>query len=193
MRLNRIIRDQIVSGAMAKLYDKRKAIVDAGAELAHACYEIALSESERKAAATLAAAKGVDWVTIPSNVVSFNVAGQHVAFVYWASHQKAKPIYVPISYYRGNRIGNAISIDKHAKLVDRVRAWQSDTQAHEALENSTRKSLTTLVKSVGSTERLFKAWPEGKEFYSSPPLPEAPARLPAIQMDALNKALGLSA
>lgn len=193
MRLNRNIRLQIVDGAMKTLFDKGQSFIDTGAELAADCYQVALGEDVRKAAALLASAKGCEWVTCPRNMVSFSVAGQHMVFEYHLKHQKIRPIYVPRNYYNGERLGTVITLEKHAELVERVRAWQGAMQDHNKLVTTTYKSLETLVKSVGSTESLFKVWPEGAKFYTSPPLPDNPAKLPALQMQALNEALGLAA
>lgn len=189
MRLNAAVRREITHNATKTLHDRRVAMGKREAELAVRCYDAAFTLAIRKAIKTVVAIDHphMRWFK-REHRLTFNVAGQTVQL----SAAEAHP--VPQGYYVSLTMGSPITIEQNKALVNDVRAWQADSEKLKSEISIAEKTLATLLKTVGSTETLFKAWPEGKKFYSTPPLtPASKISVPAVQMQALNTMLGLTA
>lgn len=195
MRLNSAIRDEITRGAFKVLYERREVLYQREHALCIKCYQAALPVAFRNKLDELQdAAKELNhnqnWLNL-SNMINFNVGGQY--------HKLALPpdstLAVPWQYFSGHdKLGKPIDRDKHSKLVDDVWALAADWETYKKDLKTAEVTMKQLLKGVGSTESLFKVWPEGKKFYSTPPLtPTVKVGLPAVQVEALNKMIGLTA
>lgn len=185
MRLNKDVRLQITRGAMKKLDEEVAALAKEESLLCQRCYDTAVPKAVRDALGGVANLDDT-WVN-KTYEFQFNVAGQYVRL------KCSTPLMAPYRYTPyGCTFGKPVTMESHEKLVERVRKWQGDSLDLKRRCTQTKQTLETLLKTVGSTDSLFKVWPEGKKFYSVPPLQQPPTiQLPAVQMEALNKALGL--
>lgn len=186
MRLNANVRAEIIRNATEKLRLRELALCKTSDRLGLACYKIAVDAAVRKAAALMPD----NWLE-KTLTISFNVAGQSVVL----TCNPALP--VPARYrgsYGGQYLGKAITLTDHPELVREVREWQHDIEQFKQDKKVAEQTLHAMLKHVGSTDSLFKLWPEGKKFYSVPPLtPQVRTGVPAVQMQKLNEMLGLSA
>ncbi len=183
MRLNANIRSQIHRAAMKKL-DEEQTAHDARTSALCAKLHALAWPSEIIKAANKLHSLSVSWLRLNNRFV-FNVAGQYVDMT-------CSPALVsPANSYNGSVQGGRIT-DKDA--VEEVRKWQADDEDLKDRVSRARKTLDAILKSVGSTDSLFKIWPEGQKFYTAPPLVPGPGKyhVPAVQMQALNEMLGLS-
>lgn len=188
MRLNTAVRAEITRNAVKTLYERRVAMEEREAALAVRCWTNAFTPKEHTALQMVqdSSDKPMRWLKFEHRL-TFNVAGQTVRL----RAKEAHP--VPQGYYTSCPLGNPITISQNKTLVNDVRAWQADSEELKSEISIAEKTLATLLKTVGSTETLFKAWPEGKKFYSAPPLtPASKISVPAVQMQALNTMLGLT-
>lgn len=194
MRLNKAVRMEIMRNASKVLDDRLKALCQREYVLSNECYYVAVLPSVRSAIKDIENAapqarsgeRGSPWLDY-SHHVAFNVAGQHIKLTC------SPALAVPNRYSQYNTLGKPITMDKHRKLVEMVQTWTNDWAQYIKDKAAADNTLNALLKSVGSTETLFKVWPEGKKFYSSPPLtPIVKTGVPAVQMEALNKMIGLT-
>jgi hypothetical protein len=188
MLLNSALRSTIKYNALKTILDREIAMEKREHALALRCYNAALPVNVRNALAKVdELSPNVKWFNT-NRQAGFNVAGQRMTF------HTGENTRVPHNYWaHTNSIGKAITLEDNEKLVNEVRAWQDESEKLKAERKTAEKTLDVLLKSVRTTESLFKVWPEGKKFYSSPPLPAGqPSHLPAVQMDMLNKMLGLN-
>jgi hypothetical protein len=188
MRLNAAVRSEITHNATKVLLEREKALEAREQLLAARCYVAAYPVQLRHAFQGVIALSKAEFFKTRRDI-RYNVAGQGVVLV-------AKDfLVVPHQYYVYNEnVGVAITLKDNEKLVTDVRAWQADKEQFTKDKSLAQATLKTMLKSVGSTDSLFKIWPEGKKFYSSPPLtPQVKTGVPAVQMQALNSMLGLSA
>lgn len=188
MRLNAAVRREITHNATKALHDRKVAMGKREDALAVRCWVNAFTPKERIALQRVqeSSDKPRRWLKCEHRL-TFNVAGQTVQL----NAAEAHP--VPQGYYISFTMGNPITIEHNKTLVNDVRAWQADSEKLKSEISIAEKTLETLLKTVGSTETLFKAWPEGKKFYSTPPLtPASKISVPAVQMQALNTMLGLT-
>lgn len=187
MRLNAEMRAEIKRFAMAQLNKERQTFALIEQELMVECYNIVVPKATRDAIAAL----GAKWFKHDGSL-SFNVAGQTVRFTQanLANPKKIIPFPVP-PHHQYDTLG-VIAYDKHKKLVDRIRDWQGKVEKEQADYETAVKTLDQLLKSVSTVEKLKQYWPEGKDFFSSPPCQaRAASGVPAVQIEALNKMLGL--
>lgn len=189
MRLNAAVRQEITRNASKALLNRAIKLAKWQEELAVKCHHAAVDVKLRKAIEAvheLGAPNG--WVK-QEHYVMYNVGGQNVRL---RSHLPQ-----PVTYnYQAawGALGKPIGFDKHEKLINEVREWQAADEQLTKDKSQAETTLKAMLKSVGSTETLFKVWPEGKKFYSSPPLtPQVKTGVPAVQMQALNEMLGLNA
>lgn len=195
MRLNSAIRAEITRGAFKLLFERRGALDKREHALCIKCYQAALPVAFRNKLDELQdAEKGINsnqkWLNF-AHRLNFNVGGQY----HKLSLPPGSELPVPRQYYSGqDKLGKAIDREKHSKLVDDVWALAADWEVYKQDLKIAEVTMKQLLKGVGSTESLFKVWPEGKKFYSTPPLtPTVKVGLPAVQVEALNKMIGLTA
>jgi hypothetical protein len=187
MRLNKAVREEITRNALKALRDRRDAMDKRETALAVLCYNVAVPKDIRDMLEACDRVTDKLWLD-RALIVSFNVAGQHVRM------RLAEAVVVPFRYQHYNGLGRAITMEKHEALVNKVRALQGDWETYKSDLALAERTMKSLLKTVGSTETLFKAWPEGKKFYATPPLtPQSKISVPAVQMQSLNTLLGLKA
>lgn len=185
MRLNAAVREEITKNATKTLQERKKALLLREHALCLECYRVALGPKLLELVTALEA-ENSNWLDHTVHL-AFNVAGQHIKL------RAETHLPTPHFYQNYNTLGKPITMDKHRPLVERVQAYTNDWAQFEKDKERAETTLKTVLKSVGSTESLFKVWPEGKKFYSSPPLtPIVKTGVPAVQMQALNEMLGLS-
>jgi Nucleotide modification associated domain 5 len=80
---------------------------------------------------------------------------------------------------------------KTKDLCQAIRTLANDKETLKTERKAAETSLRVLLKGAASLEKLFKMWPEGKKFYSTPPLVVEISNLPEVQMVELNKMLGI--
>jgi hypothetical protein len=194
MRLNSAIRAEITRGAFKLLFARSEALAKQEHALCIKCYQAALPVSFRdKLDALQAEATALNrnqrWLNFGLKL-NFNVGGQYHSL----SLPRDSEFPVPLHAGWNDRIGKPIDREKHSKLVDDVWALAADWETYKKDLKVAEVTMKQLLKGVASTESLFKVWPEGKKFYSTPPLtPTVKIGLPAVQVEALNKMIGLTA
>lgn len=194
MRLNGEMRHEIKRFAIAKLDAQRHSFALVEQELLVDCYNAAIPASTRAMIAELEKHPlhtNVRWMDYDTSL-RFNVAGQTVAL--GQNHlPSGKHIMfaVPHNFWHQNL--GTFTVDKHPSLVARVRDWQGKVENEEANYKLAVKTLDALLKSVSTVEKLKQYWPEGRDFFSSPPCQtRAASGVPAVQIEALNKMLGIT-
>lgn len=80
--------------------------------------------------------------------------------------------------------------DKFRKLSEAVMACVEAKETLRQDEKKAREALYKALTRVTTLEKLFTAWPEGKAFYSAPPL-EKPLAVPTIRFHDVNQMIGL--
>jgi hypothetical protein len=193
MRLNREMRREIRQFAMAKLQKQRQsfALVEQG--LMVECYNAVVPAATRVLIADLDKhiVNGYAWVRY-DEIFQFNVAGQTVSLGQANITDATLRIRLPAPYRIWHTPLGVITLDKHKKLVERVRDWQGKVEQENMDFETAVKTLDCLLKSVSTVEKLKQYWPEGKDFFSSPPCEtRAASGVPALQIEALNKMLGI--
>jgi Nucleotide modification associated domain 5 len=192
MRLNGEMRTEIKRFALAKLDKERQLFAEVEQKLLIDCYNAVVPLATQKMIAALEKARvgGNPWVAYNS-ATSFNVAGQRV-YLGQINIPVDKRITVALPSGLWSGPLGTITMDKHAKLVERVRDWQGKVEKEKADYETAVKTLDLLLKSVSTVEKLKQYWPEGRDFFSSPPCQtRAASGLPAVQIEALNKMLGI--
>jgi len=189
MRLNAAVRSEIIHNATKTMIERERALELREQALATRCYEIAMPAKLRQAFELVKELAGGKEYLSTRKEVRFNIAGQGIVLT-------AKDFLVVSHPYHSwhDNVGKAITLKDNEKLVTEVRQLLADKEQLKKDRAQAETTLKTILKSVGSTESLFKLWPEGKKFYSTPPLtPQVKTGVPAVQMQALNTMLGLSA
>lgn len=190
MRLNVRIRAEITANATKALRERRAVLDRREYDLCARCYDVAIPAAVRTHIKAIMEFGGkVAWFELARSI-QFNVAGETHAL-----KADTNALAVPYRFGSGYNytLGNAITLDKHADLVDDVRTLAHDWAKYKADLDKAERTLKTLLKHSGSTESLFKVWPEGAKFYSTPPLtPTIKVGVPALLMQDVNKILGLT-
>lgn len=193
MRLNKEMREEIRHFAMAKLQKQRHGFALVEQELLIDCYNAVIPPSTLVLIETLEKKPvgNFKWFDYDAEI-SFNVAGQTVRLSQASIFPLDKRIMLPVPYQFYSAALGVITIVKHKALVERVRDWQSKVEKEKTDYETAVKTLDTLLKSVSTIEKLKQYWPEGKDFFSSPPCQtRAASGVPAVQIEALNKMLGI--
>lgn len=190
MRLNQAIREEIKRGAFKALDDRRKVIELREQALCIRCYEAAIDGVLLKHIRAVAAGDPKQRWLRDGSRFRFNVGGRCYAL---STYTQLLP--QPSNYYGyADEIGKPIEMSKHRKLIDEVWAWGEDDAQYKEDRKVAETTMDAMLKGVHSTDALFKIWPEGKKFYSTPPLSPSPPKVyvPAVQVEALNKMIGLT-
>jgi hypothetical protein len=185
MLLTQEIRKEIIKHAMKPMKEREAALLKREYVLAKKCYAASFDPKLIRAAKALI--KLNDWWVNTTSIIRFNVAGQTIDLRF------AEPVPITVRYSNwGGVVGKAITYETNQKLVDEVRSLVSDKQQYNVDYEKALATLEAVLKSVRTTESLFKIWPEGKKHYSVPPLvPRVKSGVPVAQMQSLNEMLGL--
>lgn len=188
MRLTKEIKSQIEYQAFLKSFRPREeALCLRDHKLADEAYNAILPAHVRTAIDVLERFEGVKagWFRRVT-VTKYNVGGYTVAL----AHEKS--VVVPHNLYE--TLGTFALEGKHGKLAQKLRDLANDWETFRREKKQAAYTLQVLMKQTTTTEGLFKLWPEGKKFYATPPLtPTMRISVPAVQMESLNKVLGLTA
>lgn len=188
MRLTQEIRKQIIYEAGRKTFDTRmKALFAEEHKLAERAYNVAIPAHIRTAIEVIQNYDGIKAAYWFKQVIvtKYNVGGYTIAL----SHGKSVP--APYNHYES--LFTFPITGRHEKIAQDIRDWSNRWETYKKERDMAERTLRVLMKQTTTTEGLFKLWPEGHKFYSAPPLtPVMKISVPAVQMDALNKALGLA-
>jgi len=113
--------------------------------------------------------------------LKFNCAGYNLTFLV------DEEVPVPRSY--GCAVLGAIT-GAEAEEAQAL-AKESEVMRNEA--KAAHRALSTMLASITSTKQLEQAWPEGKPFYQQYIVEKSKSGVPALTIDAVNKALGIKA
>lgn len=198
MRLNNTMKDQVIKKALAHAFDKREAdLLHEEHALAKACFVHAFGSQAIQMLKKLgepfayANVNGYGNVEPEGTVTPWFISGQHVQL-------RLVDIPVPrrfgerFAYDHGKKNPFSITMDKNAKLVERVREWQDAVVKLTEERNKVKSTLGAMLQGISTYKSLEKNWPEGKPFYKHLPK-EFPFRhqVPATLVSELNKALGI--
>jgi len=193
MRLNTEMRLEIMRFAIAKLDKQRQSFAKVEQQLLVECYNAVVPQATRDKIEELEKfpVVGHKWFEY-ATALTFNVAGQTVRLGQANIIPPAEKIEFASPYHCWHQTIGTLTLAKHKALVERVRDWQGKTEKEKAAYGTARKTLQQLLKSVSTVEKLKQYWPEGKDFFSSPPCQtRAASEVPAVQIEALNKMLGI--
>ncbi len=175
--LNNHIRDTIINAAINAAYDKKfKDIAEEEHEVGMALY---VASFKKKTLEDVAAVPK-DWFRQDS-CLRFNCGGHDVWFIV----KKA----VPVPYSRDcNRLENFDHNDPSTKLGQ---GFSEKKRALENERNDAKNQLKAIIYSCRTIKKLKDVWPQGLKFYSSYSVEPMKSGLPAIQVESVNKLLGL--
>lgn len=185
-RLTNGIRDGITARAVAHAFDpKAEALAVQGDGLAREAYAYVFPASET----ALVAKVPENWFRL-DQCLRFNVGGYTIRLTLAGDG-------LPVPYRaKGSDHGgygcNNLGVIPAGDLCDRIRAHAQATEDLKKDRQSARRSVQTLLSGVTTIKRLREVWPEGEAFFK--PYEEvlgAPG-LPAVRVDEVNAALGLS-
>jgi hypothetical protein len=193
MRLNNTVRSQIVHEAMKNTFDpKLRAMEKREDVLARAAYNTCVPPAVRALMDQIEALEPKRVWFSRRYDFRYNVGGQgHVLRTLPA--KEFKGLWAPFQYHHYSDTLGVLTLDKNKKLVEDILSMINDSENLKTEYKTAIETLELLCKGVGSTDTLFKVWPEGKAFYSTPPLVPFSTKVtvPAVAVDSLNKMLGL--
>ena len=177
-RLTNADRDGVVKRAMDHTFGTRAQMLSAEEHrIGMAAYEIAVPKVERQAVANLSErwlrTDGCLWFRFDFRQVVLNVSPQVV---------------VPSRHHYCEDLG----LVSDAELIGAYEKLEADRQVLKADRERAEVSLKALVCRFQSLRQLREAWPEGEAFYAHLK-PREDAMVPAVQIEDLNKMLGLVA
>ncbi|UBM12693.1 Nmad5 family putative nucleotide modification protein [Cupriavidus metallidurans] len=188
-RLTNTIRETIVANALKNAFQKEQGAIEAlKAQFAEKAYRHVVSVKE-EAQAKLAPEAFRSVCHSAKLKVSLWKRGETmgcatVKDIRGLEGRPMKQVDASNSKYGDLRLYDA---DALVPLADKINA------AIKQLETSTgelRKSVNSIVQSVGTTEKLIAVWPEGKLFIPAEALnPPAKSMLPAVVVSGVNKSL----
>lgn len=174
-RLNRSDRESIIAkGIEHGLGAREKALAAEESSLGMDCYRSLLDPAVIRAVNRTPPG----WIIEVTDLRFSFGAGQRYNFIV------AKPVRVPERH-------NALGVVKDAKLNQRFLDLTSAKDELTAERKALNASLGALLDRFYTLKQLQEAWPEGAKLYAHLQ-PRKTAPVPAIQVSALNKALGLS-
>lgn len=175
-RLTKEIRDCIANDCVRTQFKKTKdELTKQESLLAIECYNYVFDEKIRKQAAKMP----TKWMRM-DGCLMFNAGGYSVTL------RVDKELPVPHAT-RCNRLGN---ID--GELADKVQDFSNKKQEANDKHKDAYRKLKAMLDSINSIKQLEKTWPEGKPFYKKYMEVKEGSSLPAVQIEDLNKTLGLS-
>lgn len=186
MRLNAVMKKQVIDKAIAHRFkDRKAAMVKERHALGMALYDSLYGDRALKRAlasvptALLSFPRYTEGVgAYASTVATFTIGGEYHNYPVLAT--------VPIPH-------NARMTITDQALVDRHRAYMSDAEKLEADQSKVVTTLTAMLGNIQTDKRLAEDWPEGRQFYKSLPK-DFPFnhQVPAVQIAELNSLLGLT-
>lgn len=179
-RLNVDIRGQILQNAIHGQFDPKRAQLDKD-ELALSLriYTQLVSPKHRKVLEEMVELHLPYTHGVGNTIIYCTCSGG-----YLVSLKCQKPVIAPHGNARFLLVPHP-ELDKAAIALSRA-GQELDVQRKEAW-----KALFASLNKVTTLERLLEQWPEGKKYYSSPPLKQ-PITLPAIRFTEINQMLGLA-
>lgn len=177
MKLNRYNRLQIITAALEASFRERVEAHNAvRLALLEQVWTATYSPAERTAARQLDAA---NWFSRGS-YITLNAGG-------WRLMLSTVDFKLPWSYqHRHERIDL-----KQPALVEAARRYADADEALKKDRSAAEGALKTLLGSCSSAEMLEKTWPEGRPFYAHLLGRPSQSRLPAVQVEEVNRLLGL--
>lgn len=183
VRLTNDLREIIANRAVKHAFDpKFKVLKDEEDKLAREAYRAIFPAAELAAIAKIPS----NWVR-HDNCLRFNVGGLRIALCV-----EGEGLAVPyrIGQYAGYGCHEIGSIQP-GDLCDRIQKHAGAVEAEKAAMRSANSQLKAMLAKISTLKKLREIWPEGQQFYAQ--YEEAKVSLPAIRVDEINAALGLSA
>lgn len=197
MRLNNVMKGQVVEKALAHAFDKREAaLLKEEHAIAKACFITAFGT---KAIAHL---KGLGEPFAYVNKDGYGLpAPTGTPVQWWVGGQQfnLRVFDIPIPRHLGRSTGDhgkknpfSITMEKHPNLVQRCRDWQDEGLKLTREKTKVATTLNAMLQGISTYKSLEKNWPEGRPFYKHLPK-DFPFRhqVPATLVSELNKALGV--
>lgn len=184
-RLTNGVREAITASAVAHAFEpKLEALKTEADALAREAYALLFTEDE------IAKVRAVPdhWFRL-DECLRFNAGGYQVRLSLIGGGLPV-PYRTRDSDYGGYHCGVLGSVP-HGDLCDRLRAHADAEEAYKAERRKAYHSVTAMLSAVTTVKRLREAWPEGEQFYA-PYEGETATTLPAVRVDEVNAALGLS-
>lgn len=175
--LNNYTRDDIIIAAISAAYDKKfKAIQEEEHEVGMLLYKASFKEKVLEAVDAIPK----EWLRQDS-CLRFNCGGHDLRFVV----KKA----VPVPYSRDcNRLEN---FDHKSPSTILAQEFCERKRALEEERNDAKRQLKSIVYSCRTIKKLKEIWPQGDKFYSAYMVEQGKPGLPAVQVENINKLLGL--
>lgn len=197
MRLTNAIKDQILTAVMKKAGIEKEAqdLTNARADWAERARIMSLGAPEEEIEATIKEMRKL-FLSLPENIRGYmNIQGYQSTYIrvvvagqYYAAYYNGKfESTAPHTQKLTNQTG--ITFDAGHEMAIK---WESLMQRGRDLkqrELDLRTEVMAILNSVTTTKKLIEIWPEAIELV--PPATTKPKQLPAVQVDALNKTLGL--
>lgn len=183
VRLTNDLREIIANRAVKHAFDpKFKAWKDEEDKLAREAYGAIFPAAELAAIAKIPS----NWVR-HDNCLRFNVGGLRIAL-----RVQGDGLAVPyrIGQYSGYGC-HELGVIQPGDLCDRIRKHVSAVEAEKSAMHRANAQLKAMLAKISTLKKLREIWPEGQQFYAQ--YEEVKASLPAIRVDEINAALGLSA
>lgn len=179
LRLTNVDRASVVNLAVKSAFEKKTAtLAKEEAALAIAAYEFLFPEKVRKIARSLPDG----WVREDA-CLKFTFRGMQTTL------KIPKPVRVPTNNsYSCNPLGAINDEDLNARFLK----LEGDKEDAKRERSELSRNLEALLTRMVTLRKLSEGWPEGKKFYAHLTPCEA-APVPAIQIDVINRALGLPA
>ena len=176
-RLTNYDRDKILSRALDAGFEKEAAVLaKRETAIATRCYNAVFSAETRKKIAAVPDG----WLPTLERL-SFNVGGLHICF-------KVSELFRVPDDKRCDRLGTI----KDQATIDAVNQYLADKKDHTDRYSRARTQAKAILWSVTTAKKLVEVWPESKPFLQGIGV-AAEAKVPAAQITALNKMLGLQA
>lgn len=183
MRLTNTIRQKICDRAIASAFDERfEEMKEKEAALFRKVYEHVIPKTERD----LLSQFNSCWFE-KSSTINLNVSGSYVRL-------STGNNYYNMPYWTYNGTANdrfRFATIPAGPLADEIMAHCQKKECLKVQQNDARLQTRTLLDSVSNMKALKLLWPEGESFWEDLAKEPAKANLPAVQVDSVNKALGL--
>lgn len=177
LRLTKSDRESVVNMAVKAAFEKKAAaLAKQESELAIAAYEFLFPEKVRK----LARSMPDGWLSDDS-CLRLTFRGMQTTL------KTLKSVRVPSkNSYGCNRLGTINDEDLTARFLK----LEGDKEDVKRERSELSCNLEALLNRMGTLRQLSEGWPEGVKFYAHL-TPRETAAVPMIQIDVINKALGL--
>jgi hypothetical protein len=144
-------------------------------KLALLCYKSVYSKKERD----MAKAMPEGWLRM-DRCLRFNVGGQYF------NCNPLEPL--PVKYSSGCA---SLGVITDKEIIEKVAAYKENMEAYKMNFDKIERVVYSTIRNISTYKVLEKTWVEGKKFYEKYAPKKEDSQLPAIQIEEVNKLLGL--